>query len=221
MIRALIRLNGGRASSSLSAVTFKRNVEIALEQLRVELDVDLSDDILPLLELALGLRTFLDSLGDRLTQWARKHPVCSRLMDIPGVGPICAISFYSAIEDPTRFEKAIDVGPYLGLTPLVVQSGKTLRHSHISKRGNKLTRSHLTLAASSIINRCGPSPLKAWAQALAERAGPGKARVALARKLAVRMLAIWKSGQRYDPTYEARRLLSGPADLAEASSAKE
>ena len=210
MIRSLIRLNGGRANSALSAVTFKRNVETALEQMRTEAGIDLSDEILPLLDLALGLRTFLASLGDRLTRWARDHPVCSRLMEIPGVGAICAISFYSAVEDPSRFARAVDVGPYLGLTPLVIQSGKSMKHARISKRGNKLTRSHLTLAASTIITRCRPNSLKAWATALSARAGPAKARVALARKLAVVMLAVWKSGQRYDPEHRVPPPLPSP-----------
>jgi len=205
MIRSLITLNGGRARAALSAATFKTNVENALVQIRTESGMNLDDEILPLLQLSLQLRVFLDTLGKRLTAWAEADPVCSRLMEIPGVGAICAISFYSAVEDPTRFIRVSDVGPYLGLTPLVLQSGSSLRHSRISKRGNKLTRSHLTLAASSILSRCRPCYLKEWGQSIASRAGPGKARVALARKLAVTMLAIWKNGDRYDPKYPADR----------------
>ena len=205
MIRSLIRLHGGKVKTALRTATFKRNVETALEQMMTDLNVDLSEEILPLLSLSLSLRAFLATLLDRLTSWAEAHPVCSRFMEIPGVGAICAISFYSAIEDPDRFDRSEDVGAYLGLTPLVLQSGKSLRHAGISKRGNKLTRSHLTMAASVILLRSRPSPLRAWGLALSARAGPGKARVALARKLAVLMLALWKSGERYDPEFGVER----------------
>lgn len=200
MIRSLIRLHGGKVKNALSSRTFQRNVETALEEMDAQLGMDLSAEVLPLLSLSLSLRGFLRELDAQMTAWARSNPICSRFMAIPGIGPICAISFYTAIEDPYRFEKSTDVGPYLGLTPLVLQSGKSLRHARISKRGNKLTRTHLTMAASVILLHCGPSRLKIWGKAIAERAGPGKARVALARKLAVLMLAMWRSGKPYDPT---------------------
>lgn len=204
MIRSLIRLNGGRVRTTPSAPGFQRNVATAIDDLRSQTGVDLSADILPLLSLSLSLREFLKTLEDRLTEWAKSHPVCSRFLEIPGIGPICAISFYSAVEDPDRFQCAEDVGPYLGLTPLVLQSGTSLRHAHISKRGNSLTRSHLTMAASVVLLRCPQSPLYEWARALSERAGPGKARVALARKLAVVMLATWKKGERYNGNLPGR-----------------
>lgn len=201
MIRSLIRLHGGKVRTALSSRTFQRNVETALEEMKVQLGVDLSAEVLPLLSLSLSLRDFLRELEVQMTAWAKADPVCSSFMAIPGIGAICAISFYTAIEDPYRFEKPSDVGPYLGLTPLVLQSGKSLRHTSISKRGNKLTRSHLTMASSVILLRCGPSRLKIWGKAIAERAGPGKARVALARKLAVLMLAMWRTGKQYDPGF--------------------
>jgi transposase len=214
MIRSLIRLNGGSVRTAQSPVTFKRNVETALERMKIDLEVDLSHEILPLLELSLSLRTFLASLHAQLTAWASDHEVCALFMEIPGVGAICAASFYTAIEDATRFARPTDVGPYLGLTPKVLQSGKSLRHDRISKRGNKLTRSHLTLAASVILLHCPGNHLYAWGQSLVQRAGPGKARVALARKLAVLMLSMWKSGARYNPNYlTAREARLAPVEI--------
>jgi len=210
MIRSLIRLHGGKVKTALSSKTFQRNVETALEEMKTELQVDLGAEVLPLLSLSLSLRVFLRELEVQLTAWAKADSVCSNFMAIPGIGPICAISFYSAIEDPHRFEKSTDVGPYLGLTPLVLQSGKSLRHASISKRGNKLTRTHLTMAASVILLHCGPSRLSTWGKAIAERAGPGKARVALARKLAVLMLAMWRSGKRYDPAFDISHVATRP-----------
>ena len=198
MIRGLVRLNGGRFNTALQTPTFKRNVETALAQLKREKGVDLDEEILPLLALALSLRAFLKTLDLRLREFAESHPICSRFLEIPGVGPVCAVSFYTVVDDPTRFADPNDVGPYLGLTPVIHQSGKSLRHARISKRGNKLTRSHLTMAASVILLRCRPCYLKEWGSAVAERAGPGKARVALARRLAVLMLTMWK----YDKPYE-------------------
>jgi transposase len=217
MIRSLFRLNGGRFRSSARTATFKCNVETALEQTKAELEIDLSEEILPLLSLSLTMRSTLERIEADLAAWAHAHPVCSKFLEIPGVGPICAISFYSAIEDPTRFERASDVGPFLGLTPVVLQSGKSLRHARISRRGNKLTRTHLTLAASIVILRCRPNRLKLWAQAVAERAGKGKAKVALARKLAVLMLAIWKKDERYDPDHKpvTPARVPGPATASE------
>jgi len=199
MIRALIRLHGGKVKSGRVAWTVERNVRAGLDALRSQSGIDLSDDILPLLSLTMAIRQFVERLDKEFLTIARAHPVCSRFLRIGGVGPICAISFYTAIEDPFRFVRAADIGPYLGLTPRILQSGTSLRHGRISKFGNLLTRSHLVLAATvAMQGETDGTPLKTWALALADRAGRGKARVALARRLAVIMLAMWKSGTAFD-----------------------
>jgi len=207
MIKSFIRLNGGKVPRAKTAATLEKNVRHELKRMRSEVGVDLEEEILPLLKLTMSLRAYLADLDRNMKHWAERHPVCARMMKIPGVGPITAASFCSAVDDPDRFRRAKDVGAYFGLTPIVHQSGKTLKHGRISKRGNKLTRSHLTLAASSILNVASDGPLKAWGKNIAERAGPGKARVALARKLAVIMLAVWKSGEKYDPDHSENRAL--------------
>jgi len=209
MIRSLFRLYGGRMKRVTSATTLENHVKEELERLSVEHGINLSDQILPLMSLTRSLREFLDQLEENLTRWAADDPICSRLMGIPGVGAICAISFYTAVEDPDRFQRSQDVGPYLGLTPRIHQSGTVSRFGRISKSGNKLTRSHLTLAANVILVRCRDNPLKRWGIALAERAGAGKARVAVARKLAVLMLAIWKSGKGFDDAYNPQKCRLG------------
>lgn len=200
MIRSFIKLNGGTLKSVTSARTLRKHVGDELTRMKMTLGVDLAKDVEPLLELACGLRQYLTTVEAHFTAFANKNPVCSRFLEIPGVGPICAVSFYSAIEDPARFSRAIDVGPYLGMVPTVAQSGKSIKYGRISKRGNKLTRTHLTLAAGALLNRCKDNPLQIWGKNLEERVGHGKARVALARKLAVLMMTIWKSGERYDPS---------------------
>ena len=157
-------------------------------------------DILALLDVAEALTRCVEKLDKRLETIARNLPVTQRLLAIPGVGPIVALSFYSAIEDPHRFSRSSDVGAYFGLTPSIKQSGATLRRGRISKAGNKLTRCHLVMSASVILGRAAmQTALGDWARELKARIGWGKARVALARKLAVVMLTIWKNNQSFVP----------------------
>lgn len=82
-----------------------------------------------------GAATEAEILGKQIVQIANDDPICCRLMAIPGVGPMTAITFVSAIDDPTRFKSSRDVGPYLGLTPRTFQSGETTRSGGISHRG--------------------------------------------------------------------------------------
>jgi transposase len=207
MIRSLIRLHGGRLKRSQSGTQISDHVQEELDRLRNERGVDLSEEIMPLLDLAVSMRRFLAQIDKDLKRLAQDHPVCARFLAIPGIGPISAISFYTAVEDPWRFKRASDVGAYLGLTPIVLQSGVSLRHGRISKMGNKLTRSHLVNSASVMFaGKIKDCPLKEWGLAVAERAGKGKARIAVARRLAVIMLAVWKSGHAYDGNLAAPKV---------------
>jgi len=131
---------------------------------------------------------------------AYENDVCRRLMEIPGVGPLCALTFYAAVDDPHRFSRSSDIGSYFGLAPRVHQSGLTSRKARISKMGNKSVRSLLVHAAALYIHHGNPqSALRDWALRIEERRGRAPSRVALARKLAVVMLAIWKSGGHFEP----------------------
>ena len=139
-------------------------------------------------------------MDKRLRAAALAHPVCSNLMTVPGVGPITALSFYSAIGDPSRFQRTRDVGPYFGLTPSIHQSGVLARVGRISRFGSKLTRTHLVSAATVLLcSTKAESGLQTWGLALRKKVGLSKARVAVARKLAVVMLHMWKSGSSFDP----------------------
>jgi hypothetical protein len=132
-------------------------------------------------------------------------------MTIPGVGVICALSFYTAIEDPYRFRHSDDVGPYLGLVPKVTESGHSSRHGRITKMGNTMTRTHLIAAAMSLMQQADQDcALRRWALSLAERGGRPKARTALARKLAVIMLSMWKTEQVFEPERLSSERRSGP-----------
>lgn len=197
-MRSLFRLNGGKLKSSYSAAALRRNVSEELRRLRRSEKIDLSDEIEPLLALSSMMRGYVEDLDNRLRERAEEDPVCQRFLEIPGVGPITALAFYSAIDDPHRFRRNADIGAYFGLVPRVRQSGQTLIRSRISKKGDGLTRVYLTSAAKQHL-RTANSSLALWGTNLSDRLRKSGVHVALARKLAVTMLAIWKSGQRYEP----------------------
>ncbi len=160
--------------------------------------LDLRSELAPLAELSESLKTYLNRSSLDLEKRARSHEVCRLLMEVPGVGPICALSFYSAVEDPARFQRASDVAAYLGLVPRRYQSGGRSLTRGITKTGNKLTRTHLVTAAK-VFGTCAPdSALKEWFLALRARAGSKRARVALARKLAIVLATMWKNGTHFE-----------------------
>lgn len=162
--------------------------------------IDLAGIIGPTAEILVALRRLLERMDRDFVHRANELATCKLFLSIPGVGPICAISFYTAIEDPSRFKRAEDVGPYLGLVPKMSQSGTVLRGGRISRMGSSLTRTHLVTAAVIMMSHAKTdSDLKRWALNLEKRIGRGKARVALARKLATIMIAMWKSGEPFRP----------------------
>ena len=127
-------------------------------------------------------------------------------MTVPSIGALSALAFVSTIEDPARFSRSRSVGAHLGLTPRRYQSGEIDRSGRISGCGDVLARTLMYEAAIVILHRVKrPLHLKDWALAIAERAGPGKARVALARKLSVILHSVWRSGEpfRWEPVGSA------------------
>jgi transposase len=122
----------------------------------------------------------------------RTEPTLRRLMTVPGVGPITAVAFLSTVDDPHRFKHARDVGPYLGLTPTRYQSGETDRQGRITRCGDAFTRTCLYEAANVLLTKVQRfSPLKAWGTRLMKRVGARKARIAVARKIALILHRIW------------------------------
>jgi len=116
-------------------------------------------------------------------------------MSVPGVGAIVAITFKSGVDDPTRFRHSRDVGPHFGLTPRKYQSGELDVTGSITKVGDRMVRTALYEAASVMLTRTvHMSALKSWALGIAKRRGTKKARVALARKLAVILHGMWIDG---------------------------
>ena len=138
----------------------------------------------------------------------RSEPVLRRFMTVPGVGPITALAFLSTIDNPERFKHARDVSPYLGLTPTRRhQSGEADRHGRISKCGDAFTRTCLYEAANVLLTKVQRfSPLKAWGTRLVQRIGAKKARVAVARKIAVILRCIWVDGTEFWWTSEEAKM---------------
>ena len=157
--------------------------------------------VLPVLEAWRSLRLHAAELGRQLIAEARQSEACRLLMSIPGVGTMTATAFTTAIEDPSNFRKSRSVGAWLGLTTRRYQSGQVDYDGHISRRGDRHVRGLLYEAATVILTRSSAeSGLRTWGLALKERVGFKRAAVAVARKLAVTMHAMLKSGARFDRT---------------------
>jgi transposase len=149
----------------------------------------------PLLRARAALRTEYGSLHGALLKAVREDEVCRRLMTIPGVGAVVAMTFRSAVDQPERFARSKAVGAHFGLTPKKYQSGEIDRTGRISKVGDARVRTALFEAANVMLTRAVRfSTLKAWALRVATRQGMKKAKVALARKLAVVMHRMWVDG---------------------------
>jgi transposase len=144
------------------------------------------------------------TLDEHILGFAKRSDTCRRLMTVPGIGVLTAVSFVTAVDDPARFVRSSGVGAYFGLTPRRYQSGEVDRDGSVSKCGDALTRTYLFEAAGTLLARVGRwSALKAWGARLARRIGSKKARVAIARKLAVVMHRIWVDGSEFRWSKEA------------------
>jgi transposase len=156
---------------------------------------------------AVLLREF-NGLEKHVRIMARSNPQAKLLMTTPAVGPIVALTYASAIDDPGRFTSSKAAGPHFGLTPRKYQSGETEISGRISKLGDASVREALYQAAHVMLTKAvrGCTELKSWAMRIAKRAGMRKAKVALARKLAVilhRMLADQKP---FNPAAKAKTM---------------
>ena len=132
------------------------------------------------------------ALHRKLLSIVRDDGVCRRLMTIPGVGPVVSLAFSATIDVPARFKNSKAVGPSRGLTPVLNQSGESLRVGRVSLCRDDMMRMLLYEAAQVTITRVQKrSWLKSWAMNVAKRRGRQKVIVALARRLAVIVHRIW------------------------------
>jgi transposase len=161
-----------------------------------------------LLEAHAVLRREFNGLDKQVQKLARSHPQASLLMTTPSVGPIVALTYAAAIDDPTRFRSSKATGAHFGLTPRKYQSGQTDHTGRISKIGDASVREVLYQAAHVMLTKpvknC--SALKSWAMRIARRAGMRKAKVALARKLAVVLHRMLADNKPFNPAASAATL---------------
>lgn len=193
-LRAHLRTLGSELTRLPSPTRLHRDLQPEIERMRREGLSEMVPEIVLMMEMVEALQACAKRLDIRIKRLAQGYPIVSKFTKIPGVGPITALSFFSAIENPHRFRRSADVGAYLGLVPGLKQSGSIKRSGRITKAGNKLARGHLYMSAGTIMTRNRQNTeMGDWANALHKRIGFSKARVALARKLAVIMLSIWKA----------------------------
>ncbi len=197
-VRALLR-GFGLAVGTLARSQFEARVwELAGRE------PGLADALESLLAVRRALDIQIKTLEKRIVAATADSEVCRRLMTVPGVGPMTALAFVTALDDPHRFRRSSSVGAYLGLTPRRHQSGAMDWSGRISKHGDSLARHMLYEAANSLLSRVRRwSAPKAWAARMVKRVGGKKARVALARKLAVILHRIWVDGSEFKWSNEA------------------
>lgn len=152
--------------------------------------------LLPLISVHAHVCGELDELDRRVHQLAGEDETTRRLMTVPGIGVVTALTFRHTIDDPSRFRSAAAVGAYLGRTPRRKQSGDIDTNGRVSRWGDRLLWTNLFETASVLLHRTKRwCALKAWGLRLAKRNGMKNAQVAVARKLAVILHCIWVEGQ--------------------------
>jgi transposase len=145
------------------------------------------------------LKEQIASADRQVAQIALEHEVCRRLMSVPGVGPVTAVRFVAALDVRERFHSAHAVQSYLGLTPGEWSSSEHQRRTGITKAGSRHVRWVLVQAAWCAMRTRPNDAMVRWALSVAERRGRFVAAVALARKLAGVLYAMWRDGTEYDP----------------------
>lgn len=161
----------------------------------VEGDEALASYIVPMLEVREYLMRQSAKLEKLILDIVKEDSVCQRLMTIPGVGPLTSLAFKSYVDRPERFQKSRAVGAALGLTPRKYASGEVDYDGQITKCGDSFLRHHLFEAAKVMMGRAGKScAVKTWGLRIAQRSTKKNACVAVSRRLAVLMHAMWRDG---------------------------
>jgi transposase len=198
-IRGMLKSFGIRLAKGRRDL-FEQRVRTALHEETAMLAI-----VTPLLDARRGLLSTVEELHGQVLTIVKNDDVCRRLMTVPGVGAITALTFRMAVDDASRFKKSKAVGAIFGLVPRKYQSGHADRDGHITRAGDAMARSTLFEAANVLLTRVGSaSRIRDWAQRLAMRAGKRKAKVALARKLAVILHRIWQDGTAFNPQHDGR-----------------
>ncbi len=196
-LRSTLR-NFGLKVGMVGAVKFEGRIKELVENLP-----DLATLAEPLIIVRRVLHEQLGILHRRLLDIVRNDDVCRRLMTVPGVGPVVALTYRATVDVPARFKNSKAVGASFGLTPSRHQSGESDRPGAISRCGDEMMRVMLYEAAQVMLTRTSKwSWLKAWAMKIARHRGMKKAIVALARRLAVIMHRMWVDGTEFRWTHD-------------------
>jgi len=194
-VRGATKATGSRLPTC-SAASFHRKAE-------AHLPGALRDVLFPIVSMVAELTTRIGEYDRQVERVAQRYPAARLLRQVRGVGPLTSLAFLLVIEDPTRFPKSREVGPYLGLVPRQSQSGEREPQLPITKAGDPLLRRLLVQSAHYILGPFGPdTELRRWGLRLAASGssrGKKRAVVAVARKLAVLLHRLWVTGEAYQP----------------------
>lgn len=201
-VRGVLKSNGFRAPSC-SADSFARKASASIPP---ELESGLKL-LIGLIAAHSAAITAMDKQIEKVC--AERYPITQLFREISGVGPIVALCFVLTLDDPKRFRSVRDVGAYLGLVPRKKESGNSSPQLHITKAGDHSMRRLLVISANYILGRFGPDcDLRRFGMRIAGGSGnkiaKKRARIAVARKLAVLMHRTWRTGEVYDPLYLAK-----------------
>ena len=199
LAKSLVRRDGFRLASGAAEHTRAKLAALPLPP-------TLTGELAPLVALLPALDREIAAADARLAQYLAGDPVVGRLATAPGIGPVTATAFVATLDDITRFATAHQVEAYLGLVPSERSSGERQRRGRITKAGNTRMRWLLVEAAWRVLRspRADAAPLRAWAERIALRRGQRIAVVALARRLAGVLYAMWRDGTSYAPRPASR-----------------
>jgi transposase len=209
--RGLVKSIGARLPKC-SSPSFAQKVEEAVP-------VEIREALLPLVRMAAALSDCIQGYDEKIEKLGReKYGHTALLRQVKGVGPITALAYVLTLENPERFVKSRDVGPYLGLVPKQEDSGESQPQLGISKTGDTMVRKLLVGSAQYILGRFGPdTDLRRYGLRLCERGGKNakkRAAVAGARKLAVLLHCLWVSGEVDEPLRQGISATIAPAAAA-------
>lgn len=201
-VRGVLKSNGYRAATC-SANSFGKKASTVIP-------AELQAGLQPIVAVIANLTSTIIGLDEQIERLcAERYPITQALRQIGGVGPIASLTFVLTLDDPKRFRRARDVGAYLGLVPRKKSSGASDPQMRITKAGDHSMRRLLVIAANYILGHFGPDcDLRRFGLKIAgagnDKTAKKRARVAVARKLAVRMHHLWRTGEVYDPLHNAK-----------------
>jgi transposase len=176
-----------------------------VRQAALKTEGGLPESVERLLVVIASLTEQIAAADDELLRLAKNDSVCQRLMTVPGVGPVTALRFMGAVDDISRFPTAHSVQSFLGLVPGENSSSQRKQRTGITKAGPAAVRRVLVQNAWNFLRVRPQDPISCWAHEIEKRRGKFIAAVAVARKLAGVLFAIWRDGSVYEPQHERRR----------------